>query len=208
MSRALPPHPNLEHLRNQAKDLLRDWRQHKPDAQLADALHAIARDHGFASWPKLKAHVDSLRAMAASPGSPPTEHPFAGTWTANLAASKRHPANRFQHAVLRIEVAGDVVTIVHTGIGASGQDERSTHTLQVDGQERPSGQGSRYTVIATWLDSHLLETVAKQDGRVVGGGTYEVSSDGQTLTTSTRAPAANADGWGTDFEPVIVFDRS
>ena len=51
-------------------------------------------------------------------------------------------------------------------------------------------------------------TIAKKDGRVVGGGTYEVSADGRTLTTSTRAPAANADGWGTDFEQVIVFDRS
>jgi hypothetical protein len=207
MSRALPPHPNLEHLRNQAKDLLRDWRQDRPDAQLADALHAIARDYGFASWPKLKAHVDSLRAMATPPG-PPTEHPFAGTWTANLAVSQRHPANRFQHAVLRIEIAGDAVTIAHTGIDASGQDERSTHTLQVDGQEHPTGQGSGYAVIATWLDSHLLETVAKKDGRIVGSGTYEVSTDGRTLTTSTRAPAANADGWRTDFEQVIVFDRS
>jgi hypothetical protein len=28
------------------------------------------------------------------------------------------------------------------------------------------------------------------------------------LTTSTRAPATNADGWGIDFEQVIVFDRS
>ena len=28
--------------------------------KLADAQHVIARDYGFASWPKLKEHVESL----------------------------------------------------------------------------------------------------------------------------------------------------
>src|SRR5262249_39985311 len=30
------------------------------DAKLADAQHVIARDYGFASWPKLKEHVHSF----------------------------------------------------------------------------------------------------------------------------------------------------
>jgi ankyrin repeat protein len=81
MSRELPAKPNLEHLKKQAKQLLHDFQQSKPDAverfrtfglgstpansKLADAQHVVARDYGFASWPKLKEHVDSLTLTPA-----------------------------------------------------------------------------------------------------------------------------------------------
>ena len=55
-ARILPDHPNLRHLKDQAKDLLKAG-----DARsIADAQLKIARDYGFPSWPKLKAHVDLL----------------------------------------------------------------------------------------------------------------------------------------------------
>jgi endonuclease YncB( thermonuclease family) len=209
MSRVLPPRPNLEHLRNQAKDLLHDWQQRKPDAQLADAQHAIALEYGFPSWPKLKAHVESLIADDPRPSAAPaSDNPFLGTWIANLDASKRHPANQFIAATLALAVDGDTVTITHTGRDAAGRDEQSTNTIQVDGREHPTAPGSGYVLIARWRGSRALETVARKDGQVVGGGSYEVSASGKTLTVSTRRPGANADGWSTEFEQVIVFDRA
>jgi len=57
--RPLPDRPNLRHLKDQAKDLLRDGKANS----LADAQFQIARLYGFASWPKLKAHVDSLEEL-------------------------------------------------------------------------------------------------------------------------------------------------
>jgi ankyrin repeat protein len=58
-ARPLPEHPNLRHLKDQAKDLLRSG-----DARsIADAQFQIARLYGFSSWPKLKAHVDSLHQV-------------------------------------------------------------------------------------------------------------------------------------------------
>jgi hypothetical protein len=59
----LPPRPSFSHLRKQAKDLLRRLRQRTPDATLAEAQHALAREYGFDSWPKLKAHVELLVAL-------------------------------------------------------------------------------------------------------------------------------------------------
>jgi hypothetical protein len=80
--RRLPSNPNLEHLRYQAKDLLKEHTAHTPgvaqrlrefhprfgratDAEifgahlsLSDAQVAIAREYGFPSWPKLKAHIE------------------------------------------------------------------------------------------------------------------------------------------------------
>jgi hypothetical protein len=73
MSRSLPEHPNLVHLKKQARDLLRCYRRGDAvaverlssqvasgsDPQLADAQYLIAREYGFESWTKLKRQVES-----------------------------------------------------------------------------------------------------------------------------------------------------
>ena len=56
MSRELSATPNLEFLKKQAKALLRKM----PQGKLADAQHALANEYGFATWAKLKSHVESL----------------------------------------------------------------------------------------------------------------------------------------------------
>jgi ankyrin repeat protein len=58
-ARPLPERPNLQHLKNQAKDLVKAG---EADS-LSSAQFEIARRYGFASWPKLKAHVDSLEEI-------------------------------------------------------------------------------------------------------------------------------------------------
>ena len=55
-ARTLPDHPNLRHLKDQAKRLLKASNARS----LADAQLKVAREYGFPSWPKLKAHVDSV----------------------------------------------------------------------------------------------------------------------------------------------------
>lgn len=57
--RRLPEHPDLRHLKDQAKDLLRAGQA----ASLADGQFQVARQYGYASWPKLKAHVESLQTV-------------------------------------------------------------------------------------------------------------------------------------------------
>src|SRR4029453_7475086 len=76
MFRDLPESPNLDHLRKQAKALLRALKQSHPEAKLTEAQHAVARSYGFASWAKLRAHIDSIPNPAfgggtvAGPGAP------------------------------------------------------------------------------------------------------------------------------------------
>ena len=190
MSRNLPPHPNLEHLRKQAKDLLHDLKQRSPASKLADAQHALAREYGFASWPKLKAYVESL-----PPPTPTKVNPFVGKWTANLSKSRRHPANQFQSATLQFEVIGDIVTIIDVVVDASGREEHGKNTILVDGNEHESEERNGYVLMATWRGSQVLETIAKKDGQVAGWGKYEVSDDGKTLTISGD-------------EQLIVLDRN
>src|SRR6266567_4806044 len=55
----LPERPNLRHLKDQAWHLFKAGSA----ASLTDAQFQIARLYGFASWPKLKDHVDSLEEV-------------------------------------------------------------------------------------------------------------------------------------------------
>lgn len=103
----LPTHPNLEHLKKQARTLLRQRFDTNPDAiarfekfgivseqpKRADALHVIAREHGFETWPALKLHIESM-----------SEDPIAALSAAVRANSAqllrevlaRHPSLRAQ----------------------------------------------------------------------------------------------------------------
>jgi hypothetical protein len=91
MSQNLPPDSNLEQLRKQAKDLLKGHRAGEPaicgtlrllrrfrqasddeilssDLALNEAQFALAMSYGFKSWPELKRHVESTRAVEPTAG--------------------------------------------------------------------------------------------------------------------------------------------
>jgi hypothetical protein len=55
-------HLNLEQLRKQAKDRLRERRAAGEQIKLSDVQFELAREHGFASWPKLCAQLDGGRS--------------------------------------------------------------------------------------------------------------------------------------------------
>src|SRR5438034_11122288 len=65
-ARHLPPRPNLEQYRKQAKDLLRTWKAADPQTKrkLADAQFEIAREHGFDTWKKFTEQIDRLSGAA------------------------------------------------------------------------------------------------------------------------------------------------
>jgi hypothetical protein len=174
MSRHLPAQPNLEYLKKEAKALLDLQRSRHPDWKLADAQHALAREYGFDSWPKLRAHVDALA---------PAPSPFEGRWVSDIAKSKRHPENLFRRATLQFSVAGNTVTIEHDGVDELGRVDRGVNTIHADGVERLHDHGYRMSV--RWGSSRVLEVMTMHAGLPARGATYEVSSDGSTLIVST-----------------------
>ena len=112
----LPFPPDLDQLRRQARELLRAAAQGEPDSLarlhavsdrvvLSAAQLAVAREHGFWSWPALKATVEHDRSIdltakpplpaAVSPGflEPPEERwSFGGAAAINRAALREWPA--------------------------------------------------------------------------------------------------------------------
>jgi hypothetical protein len=91
MSKSFPVRPSLEQLKKQAKELLKSHKSGNPDGlrriqekhpdwckrsaeelratrfSLGDAQLVIAREYGCASWPKLKAQVESIMATISNP---------------------------------------------------------------------------------------------------------------------------------------------
>ncbi len=58
-ARSLPDRPNLRHLKDQAKDLFKSGQAES----LTNAQFKVAREYGFASWQKLRDHVNSLEEI-------------------------------------------------------------------------------------------------------------------------------------------------
>jgi hypothetical protein len=61
----LPDRPDLNWLRNCAKDKLRHLRVARPSATLAEAQRAVAREYGFSTWQQVKERVEQLAPRAA-----------------------------------------------------------------------------------------------------------------------------------------------
>lgn len=101
--RELPARPNLEHLKNQARMLLRVALSDDASAtarlaasgvtsskpKLADALHVIAREYGFDTWSALKLHVE---VESGEPVAALTAAIKAGDAALVRDVLKRHPS--------------------------------------------------------------------------------------------------------------------
>jgi hypothetical protein len=101
---ALPGRPNLDQLRHQARELhraassgdeasVRRVREVSASLTLSAAQLAIAREYGFASWPKLRAEVARRRAAADDarrdqPGGSPKSWREMREWCVRLLRSR------------------------------------------------------------------------------------------------------------------------
>ena len=70
--KTLPDSPSLDHLRQQAKDVLLQLRAAQPEATLSEAQALIAKRYGFRTWPDLKAEVDRRAATVVQAGDDTT----------------------------------------------------------------------------------------------------------------------------------------
>jgi hypothetical protein len=142
------------------------------------------------------------RSSAVSVGAPPrlqtTPSQFVGHWTADLSTSSLNA--RVRSTALDVAVDGDMVSITDRVTNLSGQEVgRGTITFQVDGREHPHDELiPGLVVVARWRGAFVLETILTRRNGQIDRVSYEVSSDGKTLTRTTT---------GNLGEPRTVFDR-
>ena len=211
MSQQLPTHPNLDHLKKQAKDVLRVFRRQKPRWRLADAQRAIARGYGFTNWPSLKTHVEKVRheqrptlptaaraletddsAVAkpsptrAEPGSEGCSiHPIVGTWVADRASAHSGLQVPNEDVVVEFQLTAEEIRLTQVASDATGREIAITTTIRADGQEHPTPFGEGVRLKARWTTSLSLEATFTTSEGPLSSWSYEVSPDGKSLIVST-----------------------
>ncbi len=141
-----------------------------------------------------------------------TEDLFEGTWKANNDQSKWDPKYTPEQACLRFEPTDTGYLLVAYGI-KDGQAvaERPTPII-ADGRKRPvvdlngrpiPGVPPGALQYGTRPNARTIKAGVEVDGKVLGGGTYQVSEDGKTLTVTTE-------GMGTKgpFKVEALFERA
>jgi ankyrin repeat protein len=117
----LPAHPSIDHLRRQAKRLLRAARAGDQAAarqilEISDALTltaaqtAVARSYGFASWPRLKADVEARAADLAERAQAFCEASI-GDWTGRAARMLEETPELAGYDLATALVLGDVARV-------------------------------------------------------------------------------------------------
>jgi hypothetical protein len=118
------------------------------------------------------------------------DHPFAGRWTADLAASRFNGAVVVKAARLEFVVTSETVAITDHTIDVSNRDVGTgTTLLRTDGESHPHDELlPGLMVVAQWRGPRMLDTVMTRKNGMIDHVTYELSDDGRTLITKTDGP--------------------
>ena len=145
----LPENPNSEQLRHRARDLQRAVRAGEPgvlrrlgleradrDYRLGAAQLAVARGYGFASWARLRRHVDAISARSFRPG--PDDGSLLSAFVRLACVSyagsdERGPAQQLRSAqAARLLVDHPDLPALHPAAAAAAADvEALRHHLSV-----------------------------------------------------------------------------
>jgi len=123
--------------------------------------------------------------------------PFVGSWSADLSRSRLDPKLPLKGADITIGVTGNVITLASSVIMPSGETKQERETLRADGTETAATLTTGVVHVANWVGSHVLALIAKKGNQNIALITYEVSTDGQTLTARTSGLV----------EQVVIFKR-
>jgi hypothetical protein len=134
------------------------------------------------------------------------QNPFAGAWNLNTRASTFDKNHHPKAGLMRIDVAADGWVV----ITAEGLDEHGQRCVEKPNRLNPDGRGyplpdfPGLVVTTTRPDAATLRTECRrQDGSIVGAGTFAVSPDGRTLTATTS-------GWDSqlrEFQQTTHWER-
>jgi len=132
---------------------------------------------------------------------------FVGTWKLNPARCEFDPNHRPTSGLLVLDrdAQGQYVMKAE-GTDANGKPvTERPQTFVPDGEPRPVPDFPGLTTRATQPSPHELRAqVTREDGSVVGEGTYVVSPDGQSMT----ATSAGFDTQLRRFETRTVWERA
>ena len=130
---------------------------------------------------------------------------FAGTWKLNVAKSKFSPGPTPKSATVTIDMKGDAMSTMVTGVAADGSSTHWMYTAGFDGKDNPITGTNPYgdTASRKRINATTVETTMKKGGKVTTTNTLVLSNDGKTLTVTVKG----TDPQGKPVNNVQVYER-
>ena len=149
----------------------------------------------------LLAMILSMPGVVVFHGEQPNQragrNPLAGRWSADMSRSRLDPKMPFKEIDITIGVSGNAVTVESVLVMPNGATIQERETFRADGTETAATQYKGVTHVANWIGPLVFALITKKGGEIVALITYQVSSDGQTLTARTSGP----------IDQTVVFKR-
>jgi ankyrin repeat protein len=199
-TRSLPQQPSLEQLRKQAKELLKAFRagdqaavaemeQFERQADpanfaLADAQRVLARAYGFASWTKLKQHVEGATAAVFC----------AAVQAGDVATVRRLAESRPE--LVHVEAAGFTGLPLHLAV--LNRDAPMARVLMELGADARQGIWPHRDATTAW-------TIARERGYDEIAAVIEQGEEARRRTASP--PGATIDSRTDQINRAILRDR-
>jgi ankyrin repeat protein len=199
-TRSLPARPSLAQLRKQAKQLLKAYRdgevaavveierfESNPDSArftLADAQRVLARAYGFASWTRLKQHVEGVNAAA-----------FCAAVSAGDVATVRKLA-KARPELVHVEAAGFTGLPLHVAV--LNRDTQMTGELMQLGADARQG-------IWPHRDATTAYTIARE--RCYDEIVAVIEQGEEARRRAASAPGATIDSRTDVINRLILRDR-
>ena len=147
--------------------------------------------------------VGALASVAAAQGEP-----RVGTWKVNLAKSKFIPGPAPKTLTITYEMNGSDLTSLAVGTEQDGKPinpDKVKVNIKLDGKDHPTvTTNTAYNTTAwTRVDAHNWTLVRKKDGKITQNVKNAVSTDGKTLTITTKG--VNQEGQ--TLNNVAVYDK-
>jgi hypothetical protein len=121
--------------------------------------------------------------------------PRLGTWELNLAKSTFSPGPPPQKQTLWYKAEGRELTALLQGVDAAGipiNPDSGNLTIYLDGKDHPTPQPGYDSSAWTRLSANKYVVSRKKAGKIVLTSTNVVSTDGRTMTITTKG--VDADG--------------
>ena len=129
-----------------------------------------------------------------------------GTWELNLARSTFSPGPPPRKQTLTFRAAGPQWTALLQGVDATGRPinpDMNNLAITFDGRDHPTATEDYDTTAWKRSRGNDYEVIRKKAGKIVMTSTNHISSDGQTMTITTKGVNAK----GQQVHNVRVYDK-
>jgi hypothetical protein len=159
---------------------------------------------------RLMRHVAVLLALcmllALTAGVFAEGDPRVGTWELNLAKSTFNPGPPPKRQTLWYKAEGQGLTALLQGLDAAGlpiNPDSGNLAIYFDGKDHPTPQAGYDSSAWTRINANKYVVYRKKAGKIVLTSTNVVSTDGKTMTITTKGVDAD----GRPMSNLRVYDR-